>query len=494
MKKLFVLFVLMAGCFAFAACSDDSSDDPKPEEPGTEQPGEELPEYWTITIDVQNIIRSDVWESADLAECNKCKFEFNAKAVIDSVDWGTGNGWESAQEYCEKYDDYITLSSDTYPRTDPDKVYSVKIKGHEELNSIESEDNMLIVNCNFGDYAQNMKHISFEPAAVSSFNLDEYPILEYLSLWGSSAREAQLEFTGSNQLLKELRLFVYIVDKLDLSNCTNLTAFRGSIANTINLSNCTSLEIIDFTECKNLNLSGCSAIKNVDVSGSEIFSLNLEGCTALEELNCDRNNLSKLDLGTCVALEELSCQSNQLTTLDVKQCLSLTSIACGGNPITDLDLSGLSSLKKISCSWEGMVSFNASNCSSWEGESNINNFSNGYRLININSSTLTDVILDNCTVLQHRLFIHGENLKSLSMKNCIGILTLGTENNPNLASLNIEGCTSLNEVECYNDNFTGEMMNKIFTDLPVEEDGIIYCDGIGDPSIAEEKGWTVEVR
>ena len=80
------------------------------------------------------------------------------------------------------------------------------------------------------------------------------------------------------------------------------------------------------------------------------------------------------------------------------------------------------------------------------------------------------------------------------MKNCTGILTLWTENNPNLASLNIEGCTSLNEVRCYNDNFTDEMMNKIFTDLPIEEDGIIYCDGIGDPSIAEEKGWNVTIR
>ena len=285
-----------------------------------------------------------------------------------------------------------------------------------------------------------------------------------------------------------------------MSNCTNLVKFTGHIfVDAIDLSNCTSLEEIEIpkyyvtkSEIKNLNISGCSALKSLNADEISMTTLDLSNCTALEELNCDRNNLSKLDLGTCVALEKLDCSYNQLTTLYVKQCLSLTSIDCSNNPITDLDLSGLSSLKDINCTWEGMVSFNASNCISWE----INGFFNseyGYSL-SINSSTLTDVILDNCTTLQHRLSIDGENLKSLSMKNCTGILTLWTENNPNLASLNIEGCTSLNEVRCYNDNFTDEMMNKIFTDLPIEEDGIIYCDGIGDPSIAEEKGWNVTIR
>ena len=41
MKKLFTLFVLMAGCFAFAACSDDSGDDSNP---GTDQPGGDIEE------------------------------------------------------------------------------------------------------------------------------------------------------------------------------------------------------------------------------------------------------------------------------------------------------------------------------------------------------------------------------------------------------------------------------------------------------------------
>ena len=506
MKKLFVLFVLMAGCFAFAACSDDSSDAPKPEEPGTEQPGEENPgeelsENWTITIDVQNIIRSDVSESADLAECNKCKFEFNAEAVIDSVDWGTGNGWESAQEYCERYNDYVTLSSDTYPRTDPDKVYSVKIKGHEELSSIYSSRNMIIVNCNFGDYAKNMESITFYSTIISSFNLDEYPILEYLDLGGSSSREPQLEFIGSNQSLKELSLSGYSIDELDLSNNANLTEFDvyNIHANNINLSNCTNL--VKFTGhifVDAIDLSNCTSLEEIEipkyyVTESEIKNLNISGCSVLKSLDAYGISMTSLDLSNCAALEELYCSYNQLTTLDVRKCLSLTSINCSDNPITDLDISGLSSLKNISCSWEGMVSFNASNCSSWE-ETNFSS-SDGYDFYRIGpSSTLTDVILDNCTALFPKLEVVGENLKSLSMKNCTRILRLSVDNNPKLASLNIEGCTSLNQVQCYNNNFTGEMMNKMFSDLPIEEDGIIYCDGIGDPSIAEEKGWTVEVR
>ena len=443
MKKLFVLFALMAGCFAFAACSDDSNDDPKPEEPGTEQPGEELPEYWTITIDVQNIIRSDVSESADLAECNKCKFEFNAEAVIDSVDWGTGNGWESAQEYCERYNDCVTLSSDTYPRTDPDKVYSVKIKGHEELNSIESEDNMLIVNCNFGDYAQNMKHISFEPAAISSFNLDKYPVLEYLRLWGSSSREAQLEFTGSNQSLKEFILNGYFIDELDLSNCTsltesdlhihintlnlsnctNLTVFWSHIfANTINASNCTSLEtfFIRFTggsECQNLNLSGCSALNSLVISGETVSSLDLSNCIALEEFNGSDCSLNEINLSGCTALKDLDLRFNELTELDLSDC---------------------------------------------------------------------------STVLEY-LSLYGNNLSELDLSNCTALKTLGCSKN-NLTELDLSNCISLQDLQCYDNKFTTSAMNKIFTDLPVVENGSLWCNNIGDLSIAEEKGWYVTIR
>ena len=442
MKKLFVLFALMAGCFAFAACSDDSSNDPKPEEPETEQPGEELPEYWTITIDVQNLIRSDVSESADLAECNKCKFEFNAEAVIDSVDWGTGNGWESAQEYCEKYDDYITLSSDTYPRTDPDKVYSVKIKGHEELNSIESEDNMLIVNCNFGDYAQYMKHISFEPAAVSSFNLDEYPVLEYLRLWGSSSREPQLEFIGSNQSLKELILSGYSIDELDLSNCTsltesdlhihintlnlsnctNLTVFWSHIfANTINVSNCTSLEtfFINFTggsECQNLNLSGCSALDSLYISGETVSSLDLSNCMALELFEGNDCSLNEINLSGCTALKNLDLRFNELTELDFSDC---------------------------------------------------------------------------STVLE-RLSLSTNDLSELDLSNCTALKTLGCSKN-NLTELDLSDCISLTSLSCSGNQFTESAMNKIFTDLPVVEGGSLWCNDIGDLSIAEEKGWRVHI-
>ena len=387
MKKLFVLFVLMAGCFAFAACSDDSNDDPKPEEPGTEQPGEEnpeeeLPEYWTITIDVQNIIRADVSESADLAEYNKCKFEFNAEAIIDSVDWGTGNGWESAQEYCERDNDCVTLSSDTYPRTDPDKVYSVKIKGHEELSSIESEYNMLIVKCNFGDYAQNMESITFYPTIISSFNLDEYPILEHLDLGESSSREPQLEFIGSNQSLKELRLSDYTMDELDLSNCATLTSFtcRDVHANTINLSNCSSLETIRINvngyqiECQNLNLSGCSALNSLDISDATVSSLDLSNCMALEGFNGSDCSLNEINLSGCTALKHLGCTNNNLTELDLSNCISLQ------------------------------------------------------------------------------------------------------------------------DLQCYDNKFTTSAMNKIFTDLPVVEGGILRCNDIGDLSIAEEKGWRVYIQ
>lgn len=62
-----------------------------------------------------------------------------------------------------------------------------------------------------------------------------------------------------------------------------------------------------------------------------------------------------------------------------------------------------------------------------------------------------------------------------------------------LISLDISKCPALKELSCDNNEFTAEEMNKIYNALPAVESGTLACDELGDWSIAEKKGWTVEL-
>ena len=60
-----------------------------------------------------------------------------------------------------------------------------------------------------------------------------------------------------------------------------------------------------------------------------------------------------------------------------------------------------------------------------------------------------------------------------------------------LTSLNVSGCTALTYLSCYDNQFTAAEMNKIYEALPTVEDGTLSCDQLGNPGIAEQKGWEV---
>ena len=167
---------------------------------------------------------------------------------------------------------------------------------------------------------------------------------------------------------------------------------------------------------------------------NQLTSLDFSNCTALTKLQCSSNQLTSLNVSGCTALTELSCSENRLTSLDVSNCTALTELDCGGNELTSLDVSKNTALTELSCSENQLTSLNITK-----------------------NTALTELYCD------------GNQLTSLDV----------TKN------------TALTVLYCHGNQFTATEMNKIYEALPTVEYGHLFCDQLGNPGIAEQKGWQV---
>ena len=84
----------------------------------------------------------------------------------------------------------------------------------------------------------------------------------------------------------------------------------------------------------------------------------------------------------------------------------------------------------------------------------------------------------------------GNELTSLDVSKNTALTYLDCGYNQ-LTSLDVSKNTKLTELECNGNQFTASEMNKIYEALPTVESGQLFCDKLGDPSIAEQKGWEV---
>ena len=89
-------------------------------------------------------------------------------------------------------------------------------------------------------------------------------------------------------------------------------------------------------------------------------------------------------------------------------------------------------------------------------------------------------------------------LTSLNISKCTALKDLYCSGNQ-LTSLDISKNTALESLYCYHNQFSASAMNKIYNDLPqgkVDEYGErsrLICNKLGDYSIAENKGWDVQL-
>ena len=136
-------------------------------------------------------------------------------------------------------------------------------------------------------------------------------------------------------------------------------------------------------------------------------------------------------------IEGFSGSGNQVISLDVTNCAELLDLWCEDNMLTSLDVTKNTTLTFLACS---------------------------------------------------------ENpLGSLDITKNTALIQLVCEGNQ-LTSLDVSKNGVLYYLYCSDNQFTAAEMNKIYEALPRVDEGVgaeLSCDELGDPSIAEEKGWDV---
>lgn len=107
-----------------------------------------------------------------------------------------------------------------------------------------------------------------------------------------------------------------------------------------------------------LDCSNLSSLKNVNVYGNNISQIVLTNCTSLENLNIADNNINNIDLSDCINLKSLNCSFNNLSSLSRSIIDSnnaqLEYLYCDGCGLSYLDISSQSELKEISCSFNSL--------------------------------------------------------------------------------------------------------------------------------------------
>ncbi len=167
----------------------------------------------------------------------------------------------------------------------------------------------------------------------------------------------------------------------NVSNCTSMTTLEcygnTSLSTITGLSSCTNLMYMDCFNCNFSNLSALSELPNlaeIYCGHNKLDSLELSQRIFLETLDvsdntqltyllCSRNRLQSLNVTGCTALEDLRCFYNyQLQSITgLADCAALKYLDCEGCRISDLSaLNGLDNLEQIYCGSNQLTSLEIS--------------------------------------------------------------------------------------------------------------------------------------
>ncbi len=157
---------------------------------------------------------------------------------------------------------------------------------------------------------------------------------------------------------------------LNVSGCTSMTTLECydniNLSSITGLASCTDLRYLDCEECNILDLSGLSGLADVmeiycarnqlhslDLSQMDyLTTLDVSSNPLLTDLNCSSCWLQSLNVTDCTALEDLKCSyNNRLTTITgLAGCAALKYLDCTGCKLTNLNaLGGLDNLVEIHC-------------------------------------------------------------------------------------------------------------------------------------------------
>lgn len=302
--------------------------------------------------------------------------------------------------------------------------------------NIMALDVVMINSTNFPDAIFRNYLLSLYPDGY----LTQYDIANMTSLSVYSKGIANMKGIEFFTELKELRCWGNSFTSLNLNSNTELTYLDcapNSSLTTLNVSNCsklqtvycysTALTVLTITGKPNLtrlDCHNCTSLKFIYCYNDNLTTLNVTGCTALERLDCYYNyNLAEITgLGDCTAITYLDCEDCAITDLSaVNSMTNLEKLYCRNNKISTLTLNYKPNLSFVRVS--GNPNLTTLRCSG--------------------NSQLSSVYLYNCPALESAWI-----------------------NMNNLSSLDLSGCTSLNNLSIWQNHISGNNMTNLVNSLP----------------------------
>lgn len=302
--------------------------------------------------------------------------------------------------------------------------------------NIMALDVVMINSTNFPDAIFRNYLLSLYPDGY----LTQYDIANLTSLNVSNKGISNMKGIEYFTALKELRCWANSFTSLNLNSNTELTYLDcapNSSLTTLNVSNCSKLQTVYCysTALTGLTITGkpnltrldchnCTSLKYIYCYNDNLTTLNVTGCTALERLDCYYNyNLAEITgLGDCTAITYLDCEDCAITDLSaVNSMTNLEKLYCRNNKISTLTLNYKPNLSFVRVS--GNPNLTTLRCSG--------------------NSQLSSVYLYNCPALESAWI-----------------------NMNNLSSLDLSGCTSLNNLSIWQNHISGNNMTNLVNSLP----------------------------
>lgn len=302
--------------------------------------------------------------------------------------------------------------------------------------NIMALDVVMINSTNFPDANFRNYLLSLYPDGY----LTQYDIANMTSLNVSNKGISNMKGIEYFTALKELRCWANSFTSLNLNSNTELTYLDcapNSSLTTLNVSNCSKLQTVYCysTALTGLTITGkpnltrldchnCTSLKYIYCYNDNLTTLNVTGCTALERLDCYYNyNLAEITgLGDCTAITYLDCEDCAITDLSaVNSMTNLEKLYCRNNKISTLTLNYKPNLSFVRVS--GNPNLTTLRCSG--------------------NSQLSSVYMYNCPALESAWI-----------------------NMNNLSSLDLSGCTSLNNLSIWQNHISGNAMTNLVNSLP----------------------------
>ena len=341
-----------------------------------------------------------------------------------------------ASTWCWSTDIQSGYASTLYVPASAVNDYVNSFKWSSYCGSIQAIDGIEINSTNFPDANFRSYLLTLYPNGY----LTQYDIANLTSLNVSNKGISNMKGIEYFTALQKLYCWNNSFTSLNLNSNTELTYLDcapNSSLTTLNVSNCSKLQTV---YCYNTKLTTLSLTYKPNLT-----KLDCENCTSLTSLNCYSNNLTQLLISGCTALKTLQCYYNyNLTEITgLADCTAITYLDCEDCAITDVSaVNSMNNLEKFYCR-NNQIS----------------------TLLLYNKSQLTYVRITGNPNLTTLRCSGNPQLSTLYMSNCPALESAWVDMD-NLSSLDVSGCTSLNNLAVWQNHISGNNMTNLVNSLP----------------------------